>query len=121
MKASTIILQLLILLLACSPYPAHAEFNWAQMKSGIARKIGSIGKSKADYEKELGYKTAELAAYQEVLEKIEAEIRGWEATTCPTTGEKSIVTLTEDPRPAVREKIRVLEEDVAFLRGKIGE
>ncbi len=40
MNTSLAILQLLILLLACFPYPAHADFSWSQMKSGIARKIG---------------------------------------------------------------------------------
>jgi len=47
------------------------------------------------------------------------EKRNETAPICPKTGERLVTRLTKDPRPEVRDKIRVLEEEVRLLESKL--
>ena len=102
-------------------YPASPDSSLTKIKSSVFEKIGSVGKSKADYEEELRYKTEELAAYQQALEKLDADVKSWEtnAPVCPTTGQKAIIRIDKDGRTEVREKIKKTEEEIAILKTKI--
>jgi hypothetical protein len=118
---SIVTLLSLVLMLTSIPAPASADLSWGGLQKSVSRNLDTFGKSKAQLEEMVGYKVGELEAYQHTLEQVEAEIRRWESETCPTTGEKSIVTLTEDPRPEMYAHIQELEEDIAFLQEKIAE
>jgi hypothetical protein len=76
-----------------------------------------------DYGHELAVKRAEVAVREEALQKVDADIERSRAETeakiCPTTGQPGVFTVTDDPRPKVREEIAQLKQEIAELEGKM--
>ncbi|MFA5074228.1 MAG: hypothetical protein WC539_10085 [Nitrospirota bacterium] len=103
--------------------PASPDSRLSQIKSSVFGSFQSIGKSKADFREELKNKTAELEAYENALVKVEEDIRRMEANipTCPRTGQKGTLTITQDPRPELHERINKAKEEVASLKKRIGD
>ena len=87
----------------------------------VQSSLKSIGKSEADYRQELGYKKAELAAYEKAIVDITTNIENVIASgpICPTTGRKAVTTLTEDPRDDLRAKCERLKEEIRKLEERI--
>jgi ribosomal protein L32/chaperonin cofactor prefoldin len=100
------------------------DANLLQAQSRVVEKLRSFGKSADDVQKELEGKRSELQAYQKFLVDFDKELEAMEkrnetAPICPKTGERLVTRLTKDPRPEVRDKIRVLEEEVRLLESKL--
>jgi hypothetical protein len=76
-----------------------------------------------DYGQELAVKRSELAMREEALQKVDADIERSRAETeakiCPTTGQPGVFTITDDPRPKVREEIAQLKQEIAELENKM--
>ncbi|WP_321530251.1 hypothetical protein [uncultured Desulfuromonas sp.] len=70
-----------------------------------------------DKQKLLAIKRANLHAYEDVLEKIDAELAYAEEHVgiCPITGQPNTFTVTQDPRPELRDKIDMLREEIRLL------
>ncbi len=98
-------------------YPAKTNSSLHKVQSSLK----SIGKSEADFREELRYKREELAAYEKAVTDITANIEKVIATgpICPTTGERAITTVTEDPRDELRAKCEALKEEIRVLEERI--
>jgi hypothetical protein len=114
-------LFLLIAALAFFFVPLSPDSRLSQIKESVIGPIGSIGKSKMDYEKELQAKASELASYEEAKVKIEEDIARMEANlpTCPITGQKSTFTTRPQVPQDVLDKIDKLKAEIAVLKTKV--
>ena len=81
--------------------------------------VRSIGLSQADKEL-INNKKAELKAYEDGLQRIEAQIAHDKANvgTCSITGQPNIYILNQDPRPELQAKIDQLKAEIRQLEGK---
>lgn len=70
--------------------------------------------------KDLALKKEELKAYEDSLQKADAEIARMqsEAGTCSITGQQNKFTLEQDPRPEMQAKIDKLKEEIRSIEGK---
>lgn len=117
-----VILVLLVAIAGFYFFPASPDSRLSHIKSNVFGSLESIGKSKADFQEELRNKTVELEAYEQALVKVEDDIRRMEANipTCPRTGQKGTLTITQDPRPELNERISKVKGEIAFIKNKIG-
>jgi len=108
---------LLIVVAAAYYYPAKPSSALYQIQS----RVKSVGKTKADYEKELYYKKEELKAYEKAIVDVTNEIESMYANApiCPTTGQKAITTITKDPRDEMEARCDVLRKEIQELEAKI--
>jgi len=83
--------------------------------------LESLGKSEADERRELAGKRAELAAYEKAVDDITARLdrEVANAPVCPTTGQKAIINITQDPRDEVRAKCDILREEIRVLEERV--
>jgi polyhydroxyalkanoate synthesis regulator phasin len=116
----TIIIALAVFFL----WPAQPGSKLHAVRGKITNQFKSVQKSaelstKNDEEKKelLYYKKEELKAYEDALQKVEADIARMqsEVGTCPITGEPGKFTLTQDPRPELQSKIDKLKEEIRQL------
>jgi|WetSurMetagenome_2_1015567.scaffolds.fasta_scaffold1073230_1 hypothetical protein len=114
-------LFLLIAALAFYFVPLSPGSRLSQIKESVIGSIASIGISKADYEKELQAKTAELASYEKAVVKFEEDVDRMEANmpTCPITGKKSTFTTRPRVPQDVLDKIDKLKAEIAVLKTKV--
>lgn len=102
-----------IAILGCIGY-----FGYAIAKNPPA--MLQVGPAMQSHDEALEFKKAELQAYEEALQKVEADIAGMKANvgTCPITGQPNQITITQDPRPELEAKISKLKEEIRRLEGK---
>jgi hypothetical protein len=83
----------------------------------IAKSVVTPAKSGEENNELLASKKAELKAFEDALEKVDADIARMqsEVGTCPITGEPNQFILKEDPRPDLRTRIDKLKEEIAQL------
>ena len=116
---------LLISLAAFFFWPVNKDSKIIEYRHSITSKVTNsvtdIGKSNDELKEELELKKAQLEAWEKGLEQTEANIQRMydEAPVCPRTGQKAIITLTQDPRPEIRAKIEGLREEIRVLESKV--
>lgn len=82
--------------------------------------LTNLATSTQDTREEIENKKAELQAYEDALQKIEADIANARANVgiCPITGQPNQFNLTQDPRPELQSKIEKLREEIRHLENK---
>jgi hypothetical protein len=82
--------------------------------------VRSIGWSAQSDKETLEFKKAELTAYEEAPQKVDAQIAHDKANVgiCPITGQPNQYILNNDPRPELQTKIDKLKEDIKKLESK---
>lgn len=82
----------------------------------IKDSAGSSTKSEQEKQEFLAAKREELKAYEDALEKVEADIaRMSQVGNCPITGRPNEFRLDNDPRPELRAKIEKVKEEIREL------
>lgn len=83
----------------------------------IAKSVGSPAKSSVENNELLANKRAELKAFEDALEKVDADIARMQSEVgiCPITGQPNQFILKEDPRPEIRARIDKLKEEISQL------
>lgn len=78
-------------------------------------------KSKADIRKELGYKRANLASFEKAIEDLSNQFERLQESgpVCPTTGQKAITTITQDPRDDLRQRCEGLRVEISLLEEEL--
>ena len=119
-KMKTLFCLLLISISGYYFFSAAPDSRLGQIKVSVLDSIGSIGKSKVDYEEEVRNKTAELEAYEKGRSQMEADFVKMEADlpTCPITGQKSVFTTKPQVPAEVIERIDKLKAEIAVLKTK---
>ncbi len=102
-------------------WPVDKDSAIYKYRHSITDSAPGIGKSNDELKEELELKKAQLEAYEKGLEQADANIQHIydDAPVCPRTGQKAIVTITQDPRPELRAKIDGLKEEIRALESKI--
>ncbi len=102
-------------------WPVDQESAIYRYRHSITDSATNIGKSNDELKEELELKKAQLEAYEKGLEQAETNIQRMhdDAPVCPRTGQKAIVTITQDPRPDLRAKIDELKEEIRVLESKV--
>ena len=88
--------------------------------SAIDRAIFAV-KSNEECKQELELKRAQVVAYEEAIVKADEafERMAAEIPVCPRTGQRSPLTIKDDPRPELRTKVETLKEEIKVLEGKV--
>lgn len=103
----------MIAVIGCVGYFGYAIANNPSLKN-------SAGLSSTDNSELIANKKAELQAYENTLQSIEAEFANARANigTCPITGQPNQMNITQDPRPELQSKIEKLREEIRQLESK---
>jgi peptidoglycan hydrolase CwlO-like protein len=107
-------------------WPAQPESRLYAFRSQLTDQFKSIrnavGVSAVNGEDKqaIANKMAELNAYEDALQKVEADIANAQANvgTCSITGQPNEFRLTQDPRPEIQAKIDQLKEEIKLLEKK---
>ena len=109
-------------LVVCGLYFGYSFFN-GNSGAGSASIFNSVGaslRSEKDNQELITSKKAELRAYEDTLQQIDADIEKMksEVGTCPITGQPNQISLKDDPRPELRTKIEKLKAEIRQLENK---
>jgi len=108
-------------------WPAEPETQLYAVRGRIANQFKSVQtaiglslNSEQENKELLVNKKEELKAYEDVMQKVEADIARMqsEVGTCKITGQPNTFTLTQDPRPELQAKIAKLREEIRLLENK---
>lgn len=110
-------------------WPARPGSQLAAARHEVAGRVASVGNSvgasvRSDTETRelLATKKEELKAYEDTLEKVEADIvRMSQVGTCAVTGQPNRFELNQDPRPDLRERIAKVKEEIAELEKRLAK
>ncbi|ACD96265.1 hypothetical protein [Trichlorobacter lovleyi] len=82
--------------------------------------LNNLAISTQDTREQIENKKVELQAYEDALQKIEADIANARANVgiCPITGQPNQFNLTQDPRPELQSKIEKLRQEIRHLENK---
>ncbi len=91
--------------------------------SKIQSDLRTIGKSDADYRKELAHKLKEVEQYEDMIDRITTSFENAAANApiCPKTGQQIEIAMDKDPRPELREKCDVLWDEIEEIEKKLDE
>ena len=94
--------------------------------SGLAKfqlNLRTIGKSEADYRKELAQKLEEVERYEDMIDRITTSFENAAANApiCPKTGQQIEIVMDKDPRPGLKEKCDVLWGEIEEIEIKLDE
>jgi hypothetical protein len=102
-----------VVLLGCASY-----FGYSFAKGTSI--LPAIGLSSKGNQETISNLKAELQAYEDGLQKVEAQIAHDRASvgTCSITGQPNQYILNQDPRPELQAKIEQLKQEIRKLEGK---
>ena len=117
---------LFIIILAASAafffWPAQPDSQLHALRGQIVERFQpgqSTGKSEQEKQEFLAAKREELKAYEDALQKVEADIaRMSQVGTCPRTGRPNEFRLDHDPRPELQAKIAKVKDEISQLEAK---
>jgi parvulin-like peptidyl-prolyl isomerase len=92
----------------------------SDQSGSIQKSAGLSAKSEEDKNELLTCKKAELKAYEDAIQQVDADIARMqsEVGTCPITGQPNQFILNQDPRPELRTKIDKIKEEIRQLENK---
>jgi len=104
-------------------WPAQPESRLYAFRSQLTDQFRSIGNAvglsaaSGEDRQAIANKMAELKAYEDALQKVEADIANARANvgTCSITGQPNEFRLTQDPRPEIQTRIDQLKEEIRLL------
>jgi chaperonin cofactor prefoldin len=111
----------LIGLVAFFFWPVGPESGIYKYRKAVINSATSTGKSSEECKQELELKRAQVVAYEEAIVKADEafERMAAEIPVCPRTGQRSPLTIKDDPRPELRTKVETLKEEIKVLEGKV--
>ena len=117
-----IFLLLLIGVAAFFFWPVGKDSEICKSRRSLINRVILVGKSSDKCREELELKKAQVEAYEKAIAQVDADFERMNAEipVCPITGKKSELNITEDPRPELRAKIQVLQEEIKVLESKVG-
>jgi len=120
MHIKKVIIILCIAAVALLYWPAKQDSALYRTQYQIIKTYHSEKYPWIDYETEIKNKKEKLYVLEEALSNIDSQIVNLKANapTCPISGRPKELTITDDPRPKLRQDIHNLRNDIEIFEGK---